>query len=205
MIAIAVITTAVWLLIGQPFAYALERGISVLVISCPCALGLATPVAIMVGNGVGAKNETLARADVLCLDKTGTITSGEPRVTDVLPAPGVTEQALLSAAAALENKSEHPLAKAVTAHAGDLALQAPEVTDFRALPGNGLEAKLDGKALYGGSVKYLSGRTAVSDDMLAKADALAADGKTPILFADEDGLLGMIAARRPSGSCSAWA
>ncbi len=203
VIAIAVITTAVWLLIGQPFAYALERGISVLVISCPCALGLATPVTIMVGNGVGAKNgilfktavslEQTGKAQIVALDKTGTITSGEPRVTDVLPAPGVTEQALLTAAAALENKSEHPLAKAVTAHAGDLALQAPEVTDFRALPGNGLEAKLDGKALYGGSVKYLSGRTAVSDDMLAKADALAADGKTPILFADEDGLLGMIA------------
>ncbi len=203
VIAIALIATAVWLATGADFGYALARGISVLVISCPCALGLATPVAIMVGNGKGAKNgilfktavslEEAGKVRVVALDKTGTITTGQPRVTDVLPAPGVTDEQLIAAAYALEQKSEHPLAHAVVERAQDLGLKAQEVSDFAALPGNGLTAMLDGEALSGGSLTFISGRTEVSGDMRAQADHLSGEGKTPLLFSRGGRLLGMIA------------
>ena len=203
VIAIALIATAVWLATGADFGYALARGISVLVISCPCALGLATPVAIMVGNGKGAKNgilfktavslEEAGKVRVVALDKTGTITTGQPRVTDVLPAPGVTDEQLIAAAYALEQKSEHPLAHAVVERAQNLGLKAPEVSDFAALPGNGLTAMLDGEALSGGSLAFISGRTEVSGDMRAQADHLSGEGKTPLLFSRGGRLLGMIA------------
>ena len=203
VIAIALIATAVWLATGADFGYALARGISVLVISCPCALGLATPVAIMVGNGKGAKNgilfktavslEEAGKVRVVALDKTGTITTGQPRVTDVLPAPGVTDEQLIAAAYALEQKSEHPLAHAVVERAQNLGLKAQEVSDFAALPGNGLTAMLDGEALSGGSLAFISGRTEVSGDMRAQADHLSGEGKTPLLFSRGGRLLGMIA------------
>ena len=203
VIAIALIATAVWLATGADFGYALARGISVLVISCPCALGLATPVAIMVGNGKGAKNgilfktavslEEAGKVRVVALDKTGTITTGQPRVTDVLPAPGVTDEQLIAAAYALEQKSEHPLAHAVVERAQNLGLTAQEVSDFAALPGNGLTAMLDGEALSGGSLAFISGRTEVSGDMRAQADHLSGEGKTPLLFSRGGRLLGMIA------------
>ena len=203
VIAIALIATAVWLATGADFGYALARGISVLVISCPCALGLATPVAIMVGNGKGAKNgilfktavslEEAGKVRVVALDKTGTITTGQPRVTDVLPAPGVTDEQLIAAAYALEQKSEHPLAHAVVEQAQNLGLKAQEVSDFAALPGNGLTAMLDGEALSGGSLAFISGRTEVSGDMRAQADHLSGEGKTPLLFGRGGRLLGMIA------------
>ncbi len=203
VISIAVVTTIVWLLLGQTFPFALARGISVLVISCPCALGLATPVAIMVGNGLGAKNgvlfktavslEQTGKTQIVVLDKTGTITSGEPRVTDVLPAEGVSEEALLSAAFALERKSEHPLAKAILRHGEEREITAPEVAEFRALPGNGLTAVLDGKPLLGGSLKFLSSKTNVPAAVRASAEALAEQGKTPLLFALDGRLLGVIA------------
>ena len=203
VIAIALIATAVWLATGADFGYALARGISVLVISCPCALGLATPVAIMVGNGKGAKNGILfktavslaeaGKVRVVALDKTGTITTGQPRVTDVLPAPGVTDEQLIAAAYALEQKSEHPLAHAVVERAQNLGLKAQEVSDFAALPGNGLTAMLDGEALSGGSLAFISGRTEVSGDMRAQADHLSGEGKTPLLFSRGGRLLGMIA------------
>ena len=203
VIAIALIATAVWLATGADFGYALARGISVLVISCPCALGLDTPVAIMVGNGKGAKNgilfktavslEEAGKVRVVALDKTGTITTGQPRVTDVLPAPGVTDEQLIAAAYALEQKSEHPLAHAVVERAQDLGLKAQEVSDFAALPGNGLTAVLDGEALSGGSLAFISGRTEVSGDMRAQADHLSGEGKTPLLFSRGGRLLGMIA------------
>ena len=203
VIAIALIATAVWLATGADFGYALARGISVLVISCPCALGLATPVAIMVGNGKGAKNgilfktavslEEAGKVRVVALDKTGTITTGQPRVTDVLPAPGVTDEQLIAAAYALEQKSEHPLAHAVVERAQNLGLKAQEVSDFAALPGNGLTAMLDGEALSGGSLAFISGRTEVSADMRAQADHLSGEGKTPLLFSRGGRLLGMIA------------
>ena len=203
VIAIALIATAVWLTTGADFGYALARGISVLVISCPCALGLATPVAIMVGNGKGAKNgilfktavslEEAGKVRVVALDKTGTITTGQPRVTDVLPAPGVTDEQLIAAAYALEQKSEHPLAHAVVERAQNLGLKAQEVSDFAALPGNGLTAMLDGEALSGGSLAFISGRTEVSGDMRAQADHLSGEGKTPLLFSRGGRLLGMIA------------
>ena len=203
VIAIALIATAVWLATGADFGYALARGISVLVISCPCALGLATPVAIMVGNGKGAKNgilfktavslEEAGKVRVVALDKTGTITTGQPRVTDVLPAPGVTDEQLIAAAYALEQKSEHPLAHAVVERAQDLGLKAQEVSDFAALPGNGLTAMLGGEALSGGSLAFISGRTEVSGDMRAQADHLSGEGKTPLLFSRGGRLLGMIA------------
>ena len=203
VIAIALIATAVWLATGADFGYALARGISVLVISCPCALGLATPVAIMVGNGKGAKNgilfktavslEEAGKVRVVALDKTGTITTGQPRVTDVLPAPGVTDEQLIAAAYALEQKSEHPLAHAVVERAQNLGLKAQEVSDFDALPGNGLTAMLDGEALSGGSLAFISGRTEVSGDMRAQADHLSGEGKTPLLFSRGGRLLGMIA------------
>ena len=203
VIAIALIATAVWLATGADFGYALARGISVLVISCPCALGLATPVAIMVGNGKGAKNgilfktavslEEAGKVRVVALDKTGTITTGQPRVTDVLPAPGVTDEQLIAAAYALEQKSEHPLAHAVVERAQNLGLKAQEVSDFAALPGNGLTAMLDGEALSGGSLAFISGRTEVSGDMRAQADHLSGEGKTPLLFSRGGRLMGMIA------------
>ena len=203
VIAIALIATAVWLATGADFGYALARGISVLVISCPCALGLATPVAIMVGNGKGAKNgilfktavslEEAGKVRVVALDKTGTITTGQPRVTDVLPAPGVTDEQLIAAAYALEQKSEHPLAHAVVERAQNLGLTAQEVSDFAALPGNGLTAMLDGEALSGGSLAFISGRTEVSGDMRAQADHLSGEGKTPLLFSRGGRLMGMIA------------
>ena len=203
VIAIALIATAVWLTTGADFGYALARGISVLVISCPCALGLATPVAIMVGNGKGAKNgilfktavslEEAGKVRVVALDKTGTITTGQPRVTDVLPSPGVTDEQLIAAAYALEQKSEHPLAHAVVERAQNLGLKAREVSGFVALPGNGLTAMLDGEALSGGSLAFISGRTEVSGDMRAQADHLSGEGKTPLLFSRGGRLLGMIA------------
>ena len=203
VITLAVITTIVWLLAGQTVGYALARGISVLVISCPCALGLATPVAIMVGNGLGAKNgilfktaaslEAAGRTQIVALDKTGTITSGEPKVTDILPAEGVTEGELLTLAAALERKSEHPLAKAVLAHTEAQKLDAPEVTDFAALPGNGLAAKLDGVDIFAGNAVFIQTKVTVPAALQEKAAALSAQGKTPLFFGGADRLLGIIA------------
>ena len=203
VITIAVITTIIWLLAGQTFGYALARGISVLVISCPCALGLATPVAIMVGNGMGAKNgilfktavslEEAGKVQIVALDKTGTITSGQPEVTDILPAEGVTETELLTLACALEKKSEHPLAKAVLKKAEEEKLVADEVTGFQALPGNGLSAVLGSDKLTGGSMKFISSQTKVSADLNRRAEQLAEQGKTPLLFTRNGKLLGIIA------------
>ena len=203
VISIAVITTIVWLLLGRELGYALARGISVLVISCPCALGLATPVAIMVGNGLGAKNgilfktaaslEAAGRTQIVALDKTGTITSGEPKVTDILPAEGVSETELLTLAAALERKSEHPLAKAVLACTDKQKLAAPEVSDFTALPGNGLAAKMDGVEIFGGSASFIGTKVTVSAQLQEKAAALSAQGKTPLFFGGAGRLLGIIA------------
>ena len=203
VIAIAVVTTAVWLLLGRGVGYALARGISVLVISCPCALGLATPVAIMVGSGLGAKNgilfktaaslEQMGRVQIVALDKTGTITQGEPRVTDVIAADGVQEDELLRLACALERKSEHPLARAVLEKAQQLQLAAQEVTNFQALPGNGLRAELGGAVLAGGSLKFISSVAGVPAAMQARAGQLAGQGKTPLLFSRAGALLGIIA------------
>ncbi len=203
VITIAVVTTIVWLLAGQTFGFALARGISVLVISCPCALGLATPVAIMVGNGMGAKNgilfktavslEETGKMDIVALDKTGTITSGEPRVTDVIPSGGVTEKELVSLALSLEKKSEHPLAKAVLLYAKEQQVDAPEAADFQALPGNGLSGTLDGASLAGGSFSYISGHTTVSAQEQASFERLASEGKTPLCFMKNGRLAGMIA------------
>lgn len=203
VITIAVVTTIVWLLAGQTFGFALARGISVLVISCPCALGLATPVAIMVGNGMGAKNgilfktavslEETGKMDIVALDKTGTITSGEPRVTDVIPSGGVTEKELVSLALSLEKKSEHPLAKAVLLYAKEQQIDAPEAADFQALPGNGLSGTLDGALLAGGSFSYISGHTTVSAQEQASFERLASEGKTPLCFMKNGRLAGMIA------------
>ena len=203
VISIAVITTIVWLLLGRELGYALARGISVLVISCPCALGLATPVAIMVGNGLGAKNgilfktaaslEAAGRTQIVALDKTGTITSGEPKVTDILPAEGVSETELLTLAAALEHKSEHPLAKAVLACTDAQKLAAPEVSDFTALPGNGLAAKMDGVEIFGGSASFIGTKVTVPAPLQEKAAALSAQGKTPLFFGGAGRLLGIIA------------
>ena len=203
VVSIAVVTLVVWLLIGKPFDFALARAISVLVISCPCALGLATPVAIMVGNGVGAKHgvlfktavslEEAGKVKIVALDKTGTITKGEPEVTGLYPAGGVTEVELLAAAYALEAKSEHPLARAVVAEAEKRSLTADEVTDFKALPGNGLSAVRGGKVLLGGSMKYIAGQTSPDKAVLDTAEALADKGSTPLLFAENGRLLGIIA------------
>ncbi len=203
VISIAVITTLAWLLLGQTAGFALARGISVLVISCPCALGLATPVAIMVGSGMGAKNgilfktaaslEAAGRTEIVALDKTGTITRGEPRVTDILPAPGLSERELLRLARALEQKSEHPLARAVLQKAEEEHIPAEEAADFQALPGNGLTARLGGAALSGGSLAFISTQAAVSQDLRAKAEALAEQGKTPLFFSRDGELLGVIA------------
>ena len=203
VITIAIITTIGWLLAGETMAFALARGISVLVISCPCALGLATPVAIMVGNGMGAKNgilfktavslEETGKVEIVALDKTGTITSGEPRVTDLVPAEGVSESELLSMAYALEKKSEHPLAKAVLLKGEEMGLSAADVTDFAALPGNGLSAKLNGNTIYGGNMKFVGTHVAVPEDMKKKSEALAESGKTPLFFAENEKLVGIIA------------
>ena len=203
VISIAVVTTIVWLLLGREFGYALARGISVLVISCPCALGLATPVAIMVGNGLGAKNgilfktaaslEAAGRTQIVALDKTGTITSGEPKVTDILPAEGVSETELLTLAAALERRSEHPLAKAVLAYTEANAIDAPEVSDFSALPGNGLSARLDGAEIFGGNAALIETKVAVPAVLKEKAATLAKEGKTPLYFGGAGRLLGVVA------------
>ena len=203
VISISVLTTLVWLLLGREFGYALARGISVLVISCPCALGLATPVAIMVGNGLGARNgilfktaaslEAAGRTQIVALDKTGTITSGEPRVTDILPAEGVTESELLTLAASLEQKSEHPLAKAVLAYAETETIACPDVTDFAALPGNGLSARLDGMEIYGGNAEFIATKASVPAELQAEAARLAAEGKTPLFFGGAVRLMGVIA------------
>ena len=203
VISIAVITTLIWLIVGQTAGYALARGISVLVISCPCALGLATPVAIMVGNGMGAKNgilfktavslEEAGKTEIVALDKTGTITKGEPVVTDILPADGVSERELLSLAAALEQKSEHPLARAVLGRAEEEAIQPDPVERFTALPGNGLTAVLDGRKLVGGSMEFVGGQATVPSDLRKQAETLAEQGKTPLLFTADDALLGIIA------------
>ena len=203
VITISIITTIIWLLTGHEFGYALARGISVLVISCPCALGLATPVAIMVGNGMGAKNgilfktavslEETGKIQIVALDKTGTITSGQPEVTDILPAEGITRKELLTLAYALEKKSEHPLAKAILEEAFALGLTAPEVTDFQALTGNGLSAALGSDKLIGGSMKYISTLVPVSNALMSQAEKLAEAGKTPLLFARNNQLLGIIA------------
>ena len=203
VISIAVVTTIVWLLLGHELGYALARGISVLVISCPCALGLATPVAIMVGNGLGAKNgilfktaaslEAAGRTQIVALDKTGTITEGAPRVTDLLPAEGVTETELLTLAAALESRSEHPLAKAVLADAEAKAITPPEVTDFAALPGNGLTAKLDGMDIYAGNAAFIQTKLPLPAALAQQAEKLASEGKTPLFFGGAGRLLGVIA------------
>ena len=203
VIAIAVVTTLIWLLVGESFGFALARGISVLVISCPCALGLATPVAIMVGNGMGAKHgilfktavslEETGKTEIVALDKTGTITLGEPKVTDIIPETGISETELLSLANSLEQKSEHPLAKAILHRATELGISAAEVTDFAALPGNGLTARLNGEDLIGGSMKFIDSRIGVSASLRASADKLAAEGKTPLFFARSGKIAGMIA------------
>lgn len=203
VISIAVVTTIVWLLLGHELGYALARGISVLVISCPCALGLATPVAIMVGNGLGAKNgilfktaaslEAAGRTQIVALDKTGTITEGAPRVTDLLPAEGVSETELLTLAAALESRSEHPLAKAVLADAEAKAITPPEVTDFAALPGNGLAAKLNGMGIYAGNAAFIQTKLTLPAALAQQAEKLASEGKTPLFFGGAGRLLGIIA------------
>ena len=203
VITIAVITIIAWLIAGQSFGFALARGISVLVISCPCALGLATPVAIMVGNGMGARNgilfktavslEETGRIQVVALDKTGTITRGEPEVTDIIPAEGYTENELLGKALALEVKSEHPLAGAIVRRGSENDITPDEGTEFAALPGNGLKARLAGSVITGGSLSYISNLVNVPEDMKKQADSLAGLGRTPLLFAEDDRLIGIIA------------
>ena len=203
VIGIAIVTILVWLLAGKEIGFALARGICVLVVSCPCALGLATPVAIMVGNGMGAKNGILFKnaesmqeagnSEIVVLDKTGTITRGEPAVTDIFPAEGIDETDLMETAFALEGKSEHPLARAIVRKAEELNLDRYDVADFQALPGNGLSAVLDDETLLGGSMKYIMGQTAVPDAALKTAEGLAAQGKTPLLFVREKAYIGTIA------------
>ena len=202
-ILLALFTIVVWLLAGESVGFSLARGISVLVISCPCALGLATPVAIMVGNGVGAKNgilfktaesiEQTGKMDVIAFDKTGTITKGEPTVTDVIPGEGITEEALVEYAASLESKSEHPLASAIIQYAGEQNIQMDEVTEFTALPGNGLTAKQKGEQLFGGNQIWIQKQVTIADTILQKAEMLAKEGKTPLFFAKEKTFLGIIA------------
>ena len=203
VIAIAVVTIIVWLLVGESLGFALARGISVLVISCPCALGLATPVAIMVGNGMGARNgimfktavslEETGRTQIVALDKTGTITGGEPKVTDVIPVGGMSEKELLFHAYALEQKSEHPLAEAIIAYGKNEIIVTGEVTDFTALPGNGLSAVLDGSTLIGGNYKFVSEKAEISQSIKEKSEVLSEEGKTPLFFAKDGKLLGIIA------------
>ena len=203
VISIAIVTTVIWLLVGRPFGFALARGIYVLVISCPCALGLATPVAIMVGNGMGAKNgilfktavslEEAGKIQIVALDKTGTITKGEPQVTDLVPAEGISEKELLTYAYALEKKSEHPLAKAILARAEEQQITTQEVSDFQALPGNGLRAVLNNEVLTGGSMKFISNQVSITPELILEAEKLAGEGKTPLLFTKNGKLIGMIA------------
>lgn len=203
VITIAVITTIIWMLVGETFGFALARGISVLVISCPCALGLATPVAIMVGNGKGAKNgimfktavslEETGKMQIVALDKTGTITSGEPKVTDLMPNEGHTEEELLAWAYALEMKSEHPLAKAILSYGKEKNVNEMEVSDFKALPGNGLMAVCNGVTLYGGNLTFIQTKAEVSLLMKKRAEKLAEEGKTPLFFVKDGSLLGVIA------------
>ena len=203
VITIAVITTLIWLLAGESFGFALARGISVLVISCPCALGLATPVAIMVGNGVGAKNgimfktavslEEAGKVEIVALDKTGTITSGKPKVTDMIPAEGISQEELLRLAYALESRSEHPLARAIVDYAKEKCVQASEVTDFEALTGNGVQTKLNGSRLLGGSFKFMKSQLSIPGSAQSQYEKLAGDGKTPLFFAKENQFLGIIA------------
>ena len=203
VITIAVITTLIWLLAGESFGFALARGISVLVISCPCALGLATPVAIMVGNGVGAKNgimfktavslEEAGKVEIVALDKTGTITSGKPKVTDMIPAEGISQEELLRLAYALESRSEHPLARAIVDYAKEKGVQASEVTDFEALTGNGVQTKLNGSRLLGGSFKFMKSQLSIPESAQSQYEKLAGDGKTPLFFAKENQFLGIIA------------
>ena len=203
VVSIAAVTLVVWLALGKEFSFSLARAISVLVISCPCALGLATPVAIMVGNGVGAKHgvlfktavslEETGKVQIAALDKTGTITKGEPEVTDIVPADGISEGQLLSAALSLEMKSEHPLARAIVKEAEKREISAPEVENFTALPGNGLSGVLGGETLLGGSVKFIASRIKADSAMLKKAESLADNGYTPLMFAKGDSLLGIIA------------
>ena len=203
VITIAVITMIVWLLAGESVGFALARGISVLVISCPCALGLATPVAIMVGNGMGAKNgilfktavslEETGKVQIVALDKTGTITNGEPVVTDMVPAEGVTEESLLALAASIEKRSEHPLAKAILKYVGEQQLIVEDVSEFEALPGNGLTAVRNGVKLAGGNYAFIRTQTEVSEDLLKQSEVLAEQGKTPMFFAENGRLAGIIA------------
>ena len=203
VITIEVITTLIWLLAGESFGFALARGISVLVISCPCALGLATPVAIMVGNGVGAKNgimfktavslEEAGKVEIVALDKTGTITSGKPKVTDMIPAEGISQEELLRLAYALESRSEHPLARAIVDYAKEKGVQASEVTDFEALTGNGVQTKLNGSRLLGGSFKFMKSQLSIPGSAQSQYEKLAGDGKTPLFFAKENQFLGIIA------------
>ncbi|MDO4302201.1 MAG: heavy metal translocating P-type ATPase [Clostridia bacterium] len=203
VITIAVITIIVWLLLGESIGFALARGISVLVISCPCALGLATPVAIMVGNGMGAKNgilfktavslEEAGKVNIVALDKTGTITMGEPKVTDIIPVGGISESELMENAYSIEKKSEHPLAKAILEKAENMGLKANEVADFKALPGNGLSAVLDGDVLTGGNLKFAEGQADISEDVKSKSEKLAMEGKTPLFFCKNKKLIGIIA------------
>ncbi len=203
VISVALLTTVVWLLLGETFGFAIARGISVLVISCPCALGLATPVAIMVGSGMGAKHgilfktavslEETGKVEIVALDKTGTITAGEPRVTDVLPAENVSADELLRLANALESRSEHPLARAILAYASEHSDETAPVENFQALPGNGLSAQYQGKELLGGSLKFLSSRTSIPENLQKQAETLSEQGKTPLFFAKGGALLGVIA------------
>ncbi|MGN0406543.1 MAG: heavy metal translocating P-type ATPase [Bariatricus sp.] len=203
VITIAVITTIVWLLAGESIGFALARGISVLVISCPCALGLATPVAIMVGNGMGAKHgimfktavslEETGKMEIVALDKTGTITNGEPRVTDIIPAEGITEDDLLRMAYALEKSSEHPLAKAIIAYASQKEIEVESVQEFQALPGNGLTALCGENRLNGGNYEFIRSRAEISGEMKSRSEALAEEGKTPLFFAKDKKLAGIIA------------
>lgn len=203
VISIAIVTIIVWLLVGQDFGFALARGISVLVISCPCALGLATPVAIMVGNGVGAKNgvlfktavslEETGKVDIVALDKTGTITQGEPKVTDMIPGEGITKDTLMQTALSLELKSEHPLAKAIVAYGEEQQITVSAADDFQAMPGNGLSGIVSGARVFGGNLKFISGKTTVSEQMQRQAEELAKQGKTPLFFATEEKLFGIIA------------
>lgn len=203
VITIAVITVIIWLLLGQTMGFALARGISVLVISCPCALGLATPVAIMVGNGMGAKNgilfktavslEECGKTKIVALDKTGTITKGAPTVTDIIPANGTTEAKLLQLAYSLEKKSEHPLALAINQRAEKDAISPDEVSDFTALPGNGLSASNNGVMLYGGNYNFISSRISIPDEIKKQSEKLSEEGKTPLFFSSDDTLFGIIA------------
>ena len=203
VITIAVITTIVWLLAGESIGFALARGISVLVISCPCALGLATPVAIMVGNGMGAKHgimfktavslEETGKMEIVALDKTGTITNGDPRVTDIIPAEGITADELLRMAYALEKPSEHPLAKAIIAYASQKEMKAVEVKEFQALPGNGLTALCGENRLNGGNYEFIRSRAEISAEMRKRSEVLAEEGKTPLFFAKDEKLAGIIA------------